>query len=70
MISTTKTGKQKGSRILLVDDHPVVRDGFAEVINREADLSVCATAEDRAGALQAIESSSPNLVVIDLTLKN
>lgn len=62
--------KPNAVRILLVDDHPVVRDGFAEVINREADLAVCAVAEDRAGALQAIASSRPNLVVIDLTLKN
>src|SRR5579864_2199588 len=62
--------KANATRILLVDDHPVVRDGFADVINREPDLTVCAVAEDRAGALQAIETSRPNLVVIDLTLKN
>lgn len=62
--------KNKATTILLVDDHPVVRDGFAEVINREADLSVCAAAEDRAGALEAIEKKKPGLVVIDLTLKN
>src|SRR5579864_4613560 len=62
--------KANATRILLVDDHPVVRDGFAEVINREADLTVCAVAEDRAGALQAVETSRPGLVVIDLTLKN
>jgi DNA-binding NarL/FixJ family response regulator len=63
-------GKNKSMRILLVDDHPVVRDGFAEVINREPDLTVCGAAEDRAGGLQAIETAKPNLVVIDLTLKN
>jgi DNA-binding NarL/FixJ family response regulator len=63
-------GKTKATRILLVDDHPVVRDGFAEVINREPDLAVCAAAEDRAGALQAIETHRPGLVVIDLTLRN
>jgi DNA-binding NarL/FixJ family response regulator len=58
------------TRVLLVDDHPVVRDGFAEVINRESDLTVCAAAEDRPGAVRAIETSQPHLVVIDLTLKN
>lgn len=67
---TNQPSKPRATRILLVDDHPVVRDGFAEVINREPDLTVCAVAEDRAGALQAIESSRPDLLVIDLTLKN
>src|SRR6476660_8623331 len=70
MTASSESGKNKPTRILLVDDHPVVRDGFAEVINRESDLTVCAAAEDRAGALQAIETTRPGLVVIDLTLKN
>jgi DNA-binding NarL/FixJ family response regulator len=70
MTAIENSGKNKATRILLVDDHPVVRDGFAEVINRERDLSVCAAADDRAGALQAIETTRPGLVVIDLTLRN
>jgi DNA-binding NarL/FixJ family response regulator len=70
MSASSDSAKTKPTRILLVDDHPVVRDGFAEVINRESDLTVCAAAEDRAGALQAIETTRPGLVVIDLTLKN
>lgn len=70
MSAPSQLSKGKATRILLVDDHPVVRDGFAEVINREPDLTVCAAAEDRSGALKAIESTTPHLVVIDLTLKN
>src|SRR5579885_218759 len=70
MNSKPNAGKAAATRILLVDDHPVVRDGFAEVINREADLTVCAAAEDRANALEAIEKHQPGLVVIDLTLRN
>jgi len=70
MSASSDSAKTKPTRILLVDDHPVVRDGFAEVINRESDLTVCAAADDRAGALQAIETTRPGLVVIDLTLKN
>jgi len=70
MSSQVKPGKNKAVKILLVDDHPVVRDGFAELINREPDLSVCAAAEDRWGAIQAVEQTAPKLVVIDLTLKN
>ncbi len=56
-------------RILLVDDHPIVRDGLAEAINREPDLLVCAVAEDRTEALQAIEATNPDLVLADLLLK-
>ena len=70
MSTSNPPRKPNATRILLVDDHPVVRDGFADVINREPDLMVCAVAEDRAGALQAIETSRPDLAVIDLTLKN
>ena len=60
----------KVTRVLLVDDHPVVRQGLAESINRERDLSVCAQAEDHQGALKAIETTHPELIVVDLMLKN
>ena len=62
--------KPKARRIMLVDDHPVVREGLAESINGESDLTVCAEAEDRAEALAAMETSRPDLVIIDLTLKS
>jgi len=55
--------------IVLVDDHPMVRERLAEVINREPDLSVCGEAEDRGGALEVIERVKPRLVIVDLTLK-
>jgi DNA-binding NarL/FixJ family response regulator len=60
----------KVTRVLLVDDHPVVRQGLAESINRERDLTVCAQAEDHQGALKAIETSHPELIVVDLMLRN
>ncbi len=60
----------KATRILLVDDHPMVRERLAEVINRESDLSVCAEAEDRHGAMKAVETAKPDLAIIDLALKN
>jgi DNA-binding NarL/FixJ family response regulator len=60
----------KATRIMLVDDHPIVREGLAESINRETDLHVCAQAEDHLEALKAIENSKPDLVVVDLMLRN
>jgi DNA-binding NarL/FixJ family response regulator len=57
-------------RVLLVDDHPIVRQGLAESINREPDLEVCAEADDRHEALKIIEETNPDLAIIDLSLKN
>lgn len=57
------------SRILLVDDHPMVRERLAEVIVREADLEVCGEAEDRFSAMELIGKTRPHLAIIDLTLK-
>src|SRR5579859_3474636 len=61
---------QKRTRILLVDDHPMVRERLAELINREPDLSVCAEAEDRHQAIDTIKARQPDLVIVDITLKN
>jgi DNA-binding NarL/FixJ family response regulator len=60
------SGKQ---RVLLVDDHPLVRRGLAEVIAREPDLETCGEAGDVAEALTVAERTKPNIVVVDLTLK-
>ena len=56
-------------RILLVDDHPMVRERLAEVIQREADLTVCGEADDRFAAMELIATTRPHLAIVDLTLK-
>ena len=56
--------------MLLVDDHPIVRERLAEIINREHDLTICAEAEDRHSAIKAVEATKPDLAIIDLALKN
>jgi DNA-binding NarL/FixJ family response regulator len=56
-------------KVLLVDDHPLVRRGLADLLAREPDIEVCGEATDVAEAMREIERSPPDLVVIDLTLK-
>ncbi len=58
------------NRIAVVDDHPVVLEGLEQLINREDDLVVCATAGNAKSALEAIRRELVDLVIIDMLLKN
>lgn len=62
--------KDRRTRILLVDDHAVVRYGIAQLINRESDLMVCGEAEEASKALGTITSLKPDLVIADISLKD
>ena len=55
-------------RVLIVDDHPVVRQGLALAIGRESDLEVCGEAARIEDALRLVESEGPDVVIIDLSL--
>jgi DNA-binding NarL/FixJ family response regulator len=69
MIAKTQLSVQaKKCRVLLVDDHPIVRQGLALLIDREADLSVCGEAEGAHSAFHAIETLRPDIVVLDISL--
>lgn len=54
--------------ILIVDDHAMVREGIAELINRESDMAVCGGAASVEEALKLIRITPPDLVIIDITL--
>jgi DNA-binding NarL/FixJ family response regulator len=56
-------------RVMLVDDHPVVREGLSQLIDHEADLAVCGQFEDAARAFDAIPRLLPDLTIVDLSLK-
>jgi DNA-binding NarL/FixJ family response regulator len=60
--------KVKKRRIFVVDDHPVVRDGFRGIINQEDDLLVCGEAAEGAEALASIPLASPDLILVDISL--
>lgn len=55
-------------RVLIVDDHPVVRQGIALAIGHECDLEACGEAEHIEEALQLVEGGHPDVVIIDLSL--
>jgi DNA-binding NarL/FixJ family response regulator len=57
-------------RIFLVDDHPLVREGLANLINGQSDLIICGEAEDWAGAIAGIAKTRPDVALIDISLKN
>jgi len=64
--SVFKAGTKK--TILIVDDHPMIREGLRSVINREPDLTVCGEAENAQQAISALQKLSPDLVLLDITL--
>ena len=55
-------------KVFVVDDHPIVRQGLAQMINREPDLMVCGEAEDASTALQAIITEKPDILIVDISL--
>jgi DNA-binding NarL/FixJ family response regulator len=62
----TQSAKKK---VLLVDDHPMVRSGLAHFINQQLDLVTCGEAGDAGEALQRMASSKPDLAVVDISLE-
>jgi len=52
----------------MIDDHPMVVEGLAQLINREPDLMVCGQAQDAPKALQAIETLKPDMTIVDISL--
>jgi len=63
-----QTDVAKKNKIFVVDDHPIVRQGLALLINREPDLTVCGEAEDAQTAMQSISIAKPDVMVVDISL--
>jgi len=61
---------EKKTQVLIVDDHPVVRDGLTTIINHEQDLNVCGEADDAYQALKAVIELEPDIIIVDISLKN
>ena len=55
--------------VFVVDDHPLVRDSLAMLINQQGDMRVCGEAEDMASALRGFAQAAPDIAIVDLSLK-
>jgi DNA-binding NarL/FixJ family response regulator len=67
--SPSKTVARK-SRVFIVDDHPLVREGLTNLINGQNDLIVCGQAKDSGQAIKGIVKARPDVALIDISLEN
>ena len=63
-----QTGSNR-KKVLIVDDHPLLRDGLAKVINQQADLMVCGEAANARAGLAAVAKHHPDVAIVDLSLE-
>ena len=70
MTKINQKPRNKVARILLVDDHPIVRRGLAMMINNDPGMEVCGEAAGIGEAIRLIQEQTPDLVVIDISLKD
>ena len=56
-------------RILIVDDHPMMRAGLIQLINKQPDMEVCGEAGDPEEAMQLLVGSRPDLILVDISMK-
>src|SRR5579864_6215464 len=71
MSQLTKSGTTpRTTRILIVDDHPLVREGLIGLLAAQSDFIVCGEASGVAEARQVVASTKPDVVIIDLTLND
>jgi DNA-binding NarL/FixJ family response regulator len=65
---SSATAPSDRKRILIVDDHPLIRRGMATLISDQADFEVCGEADNARGALQAMREQHPHIALVDITL--
>jgi len=57
------------TKVYIVDDHPLVRQGLAQIIGKEEDMEVCGEAEDALSAMRGVGSTQPDALVVDISLQ-
>jgi len=64
-----RNNSKKRARVLIVDDHPAVREALAMRIGRQSDMEVCGEAADLSEALRLVADTQPDVAVVDISLK-
>jgi DNA-binding NarL/FixJ family response regulator len=67
-IETQGSTRARKKTVFVVDDHPLLRQGLALLINREPDLEVCGEAEEAQSAMKAIATTNPDILIADISL--
>jgi DNA-binding NarL/FixJ family response regulator len=67
---STDTAGTGRTRVLLVDDHALVRQGMAAIINEQPDMTVCGEADGVRSAIAAVAETEPNVALVDLSIKD
>jgi DNA-binding NarL/FixJ family response regulator len=65
-----KKADEDKRKILVVDDHPMIREGLVSLVADEQDLAICGEADDAPEALRAISETNPDIVILDIALKS
>jgi DNA-binding NarL/FixJ family response regulator len=58
------------AKVAIIDDHPIVRAGFASLLSRDSTFEICGEADDVASGFALIERTRPDAVIVDLALRN
>jgi DNA-binding NarL/FixJ family response regulator len=68
MKTSKPNSRERKNRVFIVDDHCILREGLAHLINGEEDLMVCGETDNVTDALPAIEAAAPDIVMVDISL--
>jgi len=69
MATAMQPESSKGkAKVFVVEDHPIVSQGLADLVNREGDLVICGVVPEAEEAMEAIASLEPDMVIVDLHL--
>jgi len=68
MAQNNTTTMKKKSKVFIVDDHPIVRQGLIQLINQESDFVICGDVGDISSAMKDIAKKRPDIVLIDIAL--